>query len=772
MATAANTVYKLQRTQYLLANNTMIQNADMIIRGNLTVVGGTTYANTQTLLVRDNIITLNAAINQSGVPTMDAGIEVDRGSELNVALMWKETEGAWKFTNDGVNYETLGGGSAGSYANSAFLQANAAFASANNVAPQVQPAFDKANAAYALANSSVAWSTRQSFIATAGQTIFSPGSGYLVGYIDVYYNGLKLYGGEDYTATDGVNVILTNPTNANDVVEIVGFGANVPVNNVYVLNSMTSLLNRQTFFATEGQTTFVPSQKYRVGYVDVYYNGLKLNIPEDVTASDGTNIVFVGLTPTINDVIEVVGLTPNVALANAIPITGGSVSGGLTLAGNVVPSSTNTYYLGSATNRWHSLFVGPGSIDIGGLILSNTNGTLGVSSPGQPVTPLAGEDNWVRAQANAAFIAANSAAAAVANVNVYGANTANTSFFSIPFGTTAQRPSNPSPGALRFNTSNTSLEMYYNGWNTVFYAGLIQATGGTIAYDGNYKLHIFTGSGTFTILSMPIGATVDWLIVAGGGGGGGRHGGGGGGGGVIYATGSTVLTVGSHTVTVGAGAIGAQTDTYGPNGSNSSFGIYGTAIGGGGGGSYGNNTFLPGQPGGSGGGSGHGPASGGSSIQSPSPYGTVYGYSGGNQPANSNEAAGGGGAGGTGSPGQSQVIGGNGGPGIQLPIYNSYYWAGGGGGGGWEQPAGVGGIGGGGGGGAGGVSATTYAGGDSAINSGSVGTGGGSGPVSGGAGGTNTGGGGGGSGQRDYQSYTGVGGNGGSGIVIIRYRYQ
>ena len=779
MATAANTVYKLQKTQYVVANNTMIQNADMIIRGNLTIIGGQTYANSQTLLVRDNIITLNAAINQSGIPTMDAGIEIDRGSEQNVAIMWKESQSVWQFTNDGVNYETLGGGSAGSYANSAFIKANAAFNAANNasdtwVRNQANNAYIHANAAYNFANNSSVWGTRQAFVATAGQTVFAPGSGYLPGSVDVYYNGLKLYGGEDYTATDGVNITLTNPATVNSIIEVVGFSANAAAANVYVLNSMTSLLNRQTFFATDGQTTFVPSQTYRVGYVDVYYNGLKLNIPEDVTASDGTNIVFVGLTPTTNDVIEVVGLTPNVALANAIPITGGSVSGGLTLAGNVLPSSTNTYYLGSATSRWHSIFVGPGSVDIGGLKLSNVAGTLSVSSPGQPAVPIAGEDNWVRSQANASFLQANSAFNKANASAQYNANTTSTGFFSLPAGNTAQRPASPLAGSLRFNTSNAALELYYNGWNTVYYAGSILAEGGTIVTSGNYKLHIFTGSGSFTITAVPSsGAYVDWLVVAGGGGGGGRHGGGGGGGGVVYVSQSTVLTTGTYTVTVGAGGTGALTDVAGGNGANSSFGQYGTGVGGGGGGTYvGNDTRIAGQPGGSGGGAGHGITSGGSKTQGTSPYGITYGNAGGNNPSNNQESGGGGGAGGVGGDGQGGTTGGAGGPGISIPIYNDYYWAGGGGGSGWEQPAGVGGIGGGGGGGAGGIGSTTFAGGGSALNTGSPGVGGGSGEVSGGAGGTNTGGGGGGSGQYGYASYNGHGGNGGSGIVIIRYRYQ
>jgi hypothetical protein len=54
------------------------------------------------------------------------------------------------------------------------------------------------------------------------------------------------------------------------------------------------------------------------------------------------------------------------------------------------------------------------------------------------------------------------------------------------------------------------------------------ATGGTVLTCGNYKTHIFTGPGTFTVSSVgnPIGgpSTVDYLVVAGGGGGNGAGG--------------------------------------------------------------------------------------------------------------------------------------------------------------------------------------------------------------------------------------------------------
>ena len=765
MATAGNTVNKIQKFSYTNANNTTVYNSDLTVQGNLTVVGASVYAQTEVVLIKDNIITLNAAISQTGTPLFNAGIEIDRGNQPNVSLIWNESTQAWQFTNNGTTYESLGGGSSGVYANGAFLQANgayahanaafisannvapqvqpaflqangayahanAAFVSANNVAPQVQPAFDKANAAYAFANTTTAWGTRQAFKATAGQTIFSPGSGYLAGYIDVYYNGLKLYGTEDYTATDGINVTLTNPATVNSIIEIVGFGANVPVANIYVLNSMASLLNRETFFATASQTTFTPTQSYRVGYVDVYYNGLKMNIPEDVTANNGTTINFIGLTPTTNDVIEIVGLTPNVALANAIPITGGTISGGLNIAGNVLPTSDNTYYLGSATNRWHSLFVGPGSIDIGGLKLSNVGGTLSISTPGSPATPIAGEDTWVRAQANASFLQANAsfnsannvgpqiapaftqanAAFIKANSSVqYSANTAVTDFIAIPSGNTAQRPSSPANGHIRFNTTIGEPE-----W-----------------YDGKYSQWLkFSQSAQYNI---------NYLIVAGGGGGGGGYvdgpggvaGGGAGAGGMLTGTALTVIPGTTYSIIIGGGGAGGPYNSGdGTNGANSSFNSQ-IAIGGGGGGARFSATGS-GKNGGSGGSaSGDTGSAGSGTIGQGNPgFASVGG---------TRSSSGGGGKGAAGIT-HSNPNGSAGGIGEQW--LDGTYYAGGGGGG--ATTSGTGGPGGNGGGGTGGPAG-----------------------AAGSAGGGNSGGGGGGAGGGN--SGGGAGGDGGSGIVIISY---
>lgn len=61
---------------------------------------------------------------------------------------------------------------------------------------------------------------------------------------------------------------------------------------------------KESFIATEGQTTFTISSSYTVGLIDVFVNGLKVLVGVDVTATDGSTIVFTeGLVE--NDIVDV-----------------------------------------------------------------------------------------------------------------------------------------------------------------------------------------------------------------------------------------------------------------------------------------------------------------------------------------------------------------------------------------------------------------------------------------------------------------------------------
>jgi hypothetical protein len=93
------------------AGGTVTIDDNLVVSGDLTVNGSTTTLNTATLNVEDNIITLNSGV--TGSPTLDAGIEVERGTSPNVQILWNETADKWQFTNDGTTYSDLGSGEGG-----------------------------------------------------------------------------------------------------------------------------------------------------------------------------------------------------------------------------------------------------------------------------------------------------------------------------------------------------------------------------------------------------------------------------------------------------------------------------------------------------------------------------------------------------------------------------------------------------------------------------------------------------------------------------------
>jgi hypothetical protein len=322
----------------------------------------------------------------------------------------------------------------------------------------------------------------------------------------------------------------------------------------------------------------------------------------------------------------------------------------------------------------------------------------------------------------------------------------------------------------------------------------IIATGGTVTTCGDYKIHTFTGPGSFAVSVAAASApenVVDYLVVAAGGGGGG--GGAGGGGMRFFANPSTnpqpgsnpaaprngpagiTVSATSFPITIGAGGTaGARTPggvTHGGRGSNTIFSTI-TSTGGGGGGHY-VCGGAPGPsfegPGGSGGGSYNTPGGGSAAgTGNTPPVSPSQGSNGGDSSPQSIDSVGYGGGGGmmavgaTGTNGPNGGLGnaGAGGAGGGVTGFGSsngqcsssvQYFAGGGGGGAQNNPGpgpfSTAGLGGGGQGSSGGCNPTAPP-----VVPGDANTGGGAG---GGSNNTNS-----------------TGGVGGSGIVVIRYKFQ
>jgi hypothetical protein len=243
-------------------------------------------------------------------------------------------------------------------------------------------------------------------------------------------------------------------------------------------------------------------------------------------------------------------------------------------------------------------------------------------------------------------------------------------------------------------------------------------------------------------ITVPTFVSVDSLVLAGagGGGGGGGHGCGGGAGGYRTFTASPIVKGLNYTVTVGAGGAGGTTNTLGGNGGNSTFASSSSTGGGAGGQESG--AFFP-TSGGSGGGAYYSKNTAGTGNAGG--YTPVEGYAGGlgNGTGPNYPSGGGGGAGAVGGAGSGGTTGGNGGTGVASSITGTSVTRGGGGGGSTYSTGGTPGSGGAGGGGAGNSDGGT--------------------PNDGG---TNLGGGGGGN-ERSAGAQRG--GNGGSGVVILRW---
>jgi len=87
---------------------------DAIVTGNLTVNGTTTTIDTTNLLIEDPLMLL--ARTQSGTPTLDSGLIIERGSSTNVGMIWDESGDEFAFINTTDTATTAGNVTIASYA--------------------------------------------------------------------------------------------------------------------------------------------------------------------------------------------------------------------------------------------------------------------------------------------------------------------------------------------------------------------------------------------------------------------------------------------------------------------------------------------------------------------------------------------------------------------------------------------------------------------------------------------------------------------------------
>ena len=112
---------------------------------------------------------------------------------------------------------------------------------------------------------------RQNYTPTGIQTDFTFNSGYTVGLIDAYLNGVKLIEANDYTASDGATVGLTTAAISGDTLELVAYKAfnlgfvNSSVADFNVGANLTVAGNAPFNGTVTGATVGITSAGYNVG---------------------------------------------------------------------------------------------------------------------------------------------------------------------------------------------------------------------------------------------------------------------------------------------------------------------------------------------------------------------------------------------------------------------------------------------------------------------------------------------------------------------------
>jgi hypothetical protein len=393
-ATDANlvpTTYANLVTNVLTANsiNTL---TDVTITGNLTVNGATTTLSATNSVVADSLMELNTG---AGSNANDLGFIFERGSTGdNAAIIWDESADAFVLgtttatgTSTGDLTVTAGALSIGSLtvSGNATFDTNTLYVDSSNnrvgigttsPAYQVEIENTGANALLVLDR-------------TDGAACFIEGQATRSAFGSVGATPLALAYNSLAVVTIGANGAITvNPD---------GDGYTFPTTDGSANQTLVTDGSGTLSFTTLNQTISLAGDSG----TDSYTTGQTLtftgNTGIDTTVAD--NQVFIahdtGVIATLTDAQTltnktITSPTINTPTINTPTINTPSISGNITLGGNVVPNLNEVYSLGTADNRFATLFVANSTIYLGDNALSVIGGTLYVD--GNPVTGVG--DAW------------------------------------------------------------------------------------------------------------------------------------------------------------------------------------------------------------------------------------------------------------------------------------------------------------------------------------------------------------------------------------------
>ena len=301
---------------------------DLVVAGNLTVSGTTTTVNSNTVNIGDAIITLNS--DETGSPTQDGGIEIERGTSTNKTFIWDETNDRWTLGSESLVAGTFIGNLTGNVTGTVSSLSNQDTDSLSEGSSNLY--FTNARADGRIAAASI---EDLSNVNTA-----SPSVGHVLKWTGTEWSPSAESGGtvtetfktiavsgqtnvvadtatDTLTLVEGSNMTITTNASGDTITFASSGGGSVGANAADVLKTYE-------YTATSGQTTFTGSDNnsqtlaYTPGAVQVFVNGVLQKLTTDYTTNNvGTTITLVN-GATTNDHVAIVAFLRTIGIGNSV----------------------------------------------------------------------------------------------------------------------------------------------------------------------------------------------------------------------------------------------------------------------------------------------------------------------------------------------------------------------------------------------------------------------------------------------------------------------
>jgi hypothetical protein len=202
--------------------------ANLTLTGDLTVSGDTIFTNSNTVLIGDAILTLNA--DETGSPTANAGFEVERGTSTNKSFIWNETDDKWTIGSETFVASTVEANLTGNVTGNVTGSASLNLLKSSNLSDLASASTARSNLGVDAAGTDN--STNVTLVTTSHDYLSLSGQAITLGTIDI---------SDDTNLVGGTGITLTGDTLSTTDSEIVHDNLSGFVSNEHIDHSGVSI---------------------------------------------------------------------------------------------------------------------------------------------------------------------------------------------------------------------------------------------------------------------------------------------------------------------------------------------------------------------------------------------------------------------------------------------------------------------------------------------------------------------------------------------------